>query len=93
MPGKREPSPRPKHDASYKVFFARRRTVADTLRASASDIAAQLDFATLERMPASFVTRALDQRHADMLWRAQTTDGRWLYILILLEFQFTIDPR
>ncbi len=24
-------------------------------------------------MPASFVTRALGQRHADMLWRVQTT--------------------
>ncbi len=93
MPGKREPPPRPKHDASYKSFFAQRRTVADTLRASANDIAHHLDFATLERMPASFVTRALDQRHADMLWRVQTTGGRWLYILILLEFQSTVDRR
>ena len=84
--------PDPKHDASYKSFFAHRRTVADTLRASASDIAAHLDFATLERMPASFVTRALGQRHADMLWRVQTTGGRWLYILVLLEFQSTVDP-
>ena len=92
MPGKREPPPRPKHDASYKSFFAHRRTVADTLRASAIDIAAHLDFTTLERMPASFVTRALDQRHADMLWRVQTTGGRWLYILVLLEFQSTVDP-
>ena len=93
MPGKREPPPRPKHDASYKSFFARPRTVADTLRAFASDIAAHLDFATLERMPASFVTRALVQRHADMLWRVQTIAGRWLYVLILLEFQSTVDRR
>ena len=93
MPGKREPPPRPKHDASYKSFFARRRTVADTLRAFASDIATHLDFATLERMPASFVTRALDQRHADMLWRVQTVGDRWLYILVLLEFQSTVDRR
>ena len=92
MPGKREPPPRPKHDASYKSFFAHRRTVADTLRASAIDIAAHLDFTTLERMSASFVTRALGQRHVDMLWRVQTTGGRWLYILVLLEFQSTVDP-
>ncbi len=91
MPGKREPRPRPKHDASYKSFFARRRTVADTLRAVAADIAPHLDLTTLERMPASFVTRALDQRHADMLWRVQTTGGGWLYILVLLEFQSTVD--
>ena len=68
-------------------------TVADTLRAFASGLARHLDFATLEQMPASFVTRALDQRHADMLWRVQTDGGRWLYILILLEFQSTVDRR
>ena len=28
-----------------------------------------------------------------MLWRVQTTGGRWLYILVLLEFQSTIDRR
>ena len=44
-------------------------------------------------MPASFVTRALDQRHADMLWRVRTVGDRWLYILILLEFQSTVDRR
>ena len=93
MPGKRKPPARPKHDASYKSFFAQVRTVADTLRAFASDLARHLDFASLERMPASFVTGALDQRHADMLWRVQTTGGRWLYIITLLEFQSTIDRR
>ena len=93
MPGKREPPPSPRHDASYKSFFARRRTVADTLRAFAGDLARHLDFATLEQMPASFATRALDQRHADMLWRVRTDRGRWLYILILLEFQSTVDRR
>ena len=93
MPGKREPPPRPRHDASYKSFFARRRTVADTLRAFAGDLARHLDFASLKQMPASFVTRALDQRHADMLWRVRMDGGRWLYILILLEFQSTVDRR
>ena len=67
--------------------------MADTLRAFASDLAHHLDFATLEQTPASFDTRALDQRHADMLWRVQTDGGRWLYILILLEFQSTVDRR
>lgn len=93
MSGKRERPARAKHDASYKSFFARRRTVADTLRAFAADLAGHLDFATLERMPASFVTHALGQRHADMLWRIRTTGGRSLYILILIEFQSTVDRR
>ena len=81
------------HDASDKNFFTHPRTVADTLRAAASDIARHLDFATLERMPASFVTEHLGQRHTDMLWRIGTIDGGWVYILILLEFQSTVDRR
>ncbi len=92
MPGMQRPE-NPKHDASYKNFFTHPRTVADTLRAAAGDIARHLDFATLERMPASFVTEHLGQRHADMLWRIGTTDGGWVYILILLEFQSTVDRR
>lgn len=92
MPGKQRPE-NPKHDASYKNFFSHPRTVADTLRAAADDIARHLDFTTLERMPASFVTEHLDQRHTDMLWRIGTTDGGWVCILILLEFQSTVDRR
>ncbi len=55
MPGKQQRREGPKHDASYKNFFAHSRTVADTLRAAAGELARHLDFATLERMPNSFV--------------------------------------
>ena len=82
-----------KYDASYKGFFAQRRTVADTLLGAARGIARHLDFSTLERLPASFVTENLGQRHADMLWRIRTTDAEWLYLMVLLEFQSTIDRR
>ena len=44
-------------------------------------------------MPASFVTEHLGQRHTDMLWRIGTTAGDWVYILILLEFQSTVNHR
>ena len=67
--------------------------VADLLRGFAGDLARHLDFATLERLPASFVTERLGQHHADMLWKIRTGDGNWLYLLILLEFQSTIDRR
>ena len=93
MPKESERPASAKHDASYKGFFAQRRTVADTLLGAARDLARHLDFSTLERLPASFVTEHLGQRHADMLWRIQTTDAQWLYLLILLEFQSTIDRR
>ena len=93
MPRTPRRSNRPKHDASYKKIFAHRRTVADLLRGFAGDLARHLDFATLERLPASFVTERLGQHHADMLWKIRTGDGNWLYLLILLEFQSTIDRR
>ena len=93
MPGKQQRADNPRHDASYKRFFAHPRTVADTLRAVADDLTRHLDFTTLERMPASFVTEHLGQRHTDMLWRVGTTRGGWVYILILLEFQSTVDRR
>ena len=67
--------------------------MADTLRLAAGELARRLDFATLERLPASFVNKHLDQRHTDMLWRIGFTGGGWVYILILLEFQSTVDRR
>ena len=93
MPGKQQRPDNPKYDASYKSFFTHPRTVADTLRAVAGHLTRHLDFTTLERMPASFVTEHLGQRHTDMLWRVGTTGGGWVYILILLEFQSTVDRR
>ena len=70
MPGKQQRPEKPRHDASYKNFFTHSQTVADTLRLGAGELARRLDFATLERLPASFVTEPLGQRHADMLWPA-----------------------
>ena len=48
---------------------------------------------TLDRLPASFVTEHLGQRRADMLWRVQAVGGEWLYLLVLLEFQSTVETR
>ena len=93
MPNKPGRSDKPRHDAAYKSFFSRKRTVADTLRGAVRELARHLDFSTLERLPASFVTEPLGQRHADMPWRILTVEGGWLYLLILLEFQSTIDRR
>ena len=64
MPRRRLRSAKPKHDAAYKSFFTHRRTVTDTLRGFARNVARRLDFSTLERLPASFVTEHLGQRHA-----------------------------
>ena len=44
-------------------------------------------------MPTSFVTEHLGRRHADMLWRIRTFDETWLHLLVLFEFQSTVDRR
>ena len=67
--------------------------MADTLRGLTVDLKSALDFASLERMPASFVTEHLGRRHADMLWKIQTVNEEWVYLLVLIEFQSTIDRR
>ena len=67
--------------------------MADTLRALVRGATRHLDLATLERLPASFVTEHLDQRHADMLWRVHAAGKGWVYLFVLLEFQSTVDRR
>ena len=93
MPGTSRPSQRPKHDGAYRKLFGHPRTVADLLRGFAGDLSRHLDFTTLERLPASFVSEHLGQRHADMLWKIRTVGGGWLYLMVLLEFQSTVDSR
>ena len=93
MPRKPERPPIPKHDAAYRSLFALRRTVADTLHHVAPDLARGLDFATIERLPASFVTKHLGQRHVDTLWRVRATTGKWFHLLLLFEHQSTVDRR
>lgn len=67
--------------------------MTDTLHGLTLDLKDALDFASLERMPASFVTEHLGRRHADMLWKIQTVNEEWLYLLVLIEFQSTVDRR
>lgn len=93
MPKEPNRHTKPRHDAAYKSFFSRESAVKDTLRLAARDLSRHLDFATLKRLPASFVTERLGQRHADMLWKALTVEGSWLYVFVLLEFQSTVDRR
>ncbi len=85
------------HDAIAKRFYRDPRMVADLLRGFLpNDLVAQLDLATLDELPASYVGRDFQRRHGDTLWRLRLRDGadragEWLYVLVLLEFQSGID--
>ena len=53
----------------------------------------KLDFETLEKLPADYVSDDLLQRHGDSVWRLrlQGQGEAWLYLLVMLEFQSTTD--
>ncbi len=70
-----------------------RRASFDKRLCRTEDIVGNLDFDTLERMPASFVTKHLGRRYADMLWKIRTADPDWPLLLVLTEFQSTVDRR
>ena len=84
------------HDLAFKRWFDHRRMVEDLLRGFAPPgVAARLDFASLEQMSADYVDDDLRASRGDALWRVRRRrDGEreWLYLLVLLEFQSTVDP-
>ncbi len=47
--------------------------------------------ASLAPLPASYVSHDLRQRHGDLVWRVRFKDDRWLYVVLLLEFQSAVD--
>ena len=79
------------HDAAYKLLFSFPEMVRDLLDGFVSDEwVAELDLSTLERWPESQVDDTLRERHQDRVWRVRYR-RRWLYVLVLLEFQSTVD--
>ena len=81
------------HDPAYKLLFSRPRMVRDLLEGfAARGWSDALDFDTLTPLPAAFVGEDLRQRHGDLVWRVRFRDEGWLYLVLLLEFQATVDP-
>ena len=80
------------HDESYKKLFAFPRMVEDLLRGFVSgDWIDEVDFSTLHKLSAEYVSDALLKRHGDTVWRVRFRN-HWLYLLVLLEFQSRDDP-
>ena len=81
------------HDPAYKLLFSRPRMVRDLLEGfAARGWSGALDFDSLDPVPASFVSHDLRQRHGDLVWRVRFGGDGWLYLMLLLEFQSTVDP-
>ena len=79
------------NDPIYRRLFSFPRMVADLLRAVGHpDWLGEVDFGTLERLPAEHVGDRWQQRRGDAVWRVRFR-RRWLYLLLLLEFQSVKD--
>ena len=87
------------HDAAFKAVFSHPRLIADALRGYAvrpngpldPRIVAALDFRTLEKLPAEWITPALRRRIGDQAWRVRFRWARdWsdpAGCLLIVEFQ------
>jgi len=49
-----------------------------------------LDYATLEKVPGSYITDDFKQREDDIVWRVKV-GGEWVYLYLLMEFQSSVD--
>jgi len=79
------------HDRSYKLVFSHPVMVRDLLEGFVrEEWLAQLDYASLERVNATYVSATLRERSNDIVWRARWGDGS-IYIYLQLEFQSTVD--
>ena len=83
------------HDSAFKRWFDRKRMVEDLLRGFAPAAAVRgVDFDTLEQLPAEYAGDDMSRSRGDAAWRVRFRGagaGEWLYLLILLEFQSTVD--
>jgi len=67
------------HDKTYKLLFSHAEMVEDLLRGFVpEEWVSQLDLATLEKYPGSYVSDNLDRREDDVVWRLRCGEG-WAY--------------
>ncbi|CUB07956.1 Putative transposase, YhgA-like/Domain of unknown function (DUF4351) [Tepidiphilus thermophilus] len=81
-----------RHDASYKHLFSSPKVVQHLIEGFLpAEGLGRLDFSTLEKVPASYVSDDLRERADDVIWRVKTGED-WLYLYLLIEFQSSVDP-
>ena len=89
-----KPPQRP-HDPVYRRIFSNPRMIEEVLRRFvAGPWIRKLDFSTLELVPARYVSRFLEQRESDVVWRLRygPREKDWFYVYVLMELQSSV-PR
>ena len=78
------------HDAAWKQFFALSIMVEHLLHGFAGQIAELLDLSTLRDVAGEWVLDGR-RRRSDAVWRVNYRDGSDRSLIVLLEFQSTVD--
>jgi predicted transposase YdaD len=87
-------TPTTPHDALFKAAFGQVDVARSELElVLPADVRRQLDLATLEVLPGSFVDEQLRHAHADLLYATRTADGREALVYVLFEHQSSFDGR
>ncbi len=90
---KKRKTPRRPHDPVLRRIFTHPRMAQEILqRFATGPWAAELDFSTLELVPAHYVSRFLSQRESDIVWKVRygPDEDEWFYIYILMELQSSV---
>ena len=80
-----------RHGPRRRLETPVRPAVEHLLKGFASPIAERLDFSTLRQLPANSVDADARQRHGDAAWRVDFDDGSGRSLVLLIEFQSTVD--
>ena len=81
------------HDPVYRRIFTHRSIIEEILRRFVvGPWTSKLDFSTLELVPPHYVSRFLDQRESDVIWRVRYGLGEheWFYVYVLMELQSSV---
>ena len=86
------------HDAAHKFIYSLPEVTADLLRLVAPDWADELELTTLEDRSSEYLDAAHRKRQGDMVWRVcfrkvRADGGDRPFLLVLVEFQSTVDRR
>lgn len=79
------------YDGTYKHLFSHPEMVESLIKDFVQeDWVQELEFSTLEKVNASYVSDDLREREDDIIWRVKWRDS-WCYVYLLLEFQSSVD--
>jgi predicted transposase/invertase (TIGR01784 family) len=85
--------PRRPHDLVHRRIFTHPRMIEEILRRFVTGPwASQLDYSTLELVPAHYVSRFLSQRESDVVWKVRygPAEDEWFFVYILIELQSSV---